>query len=87
MAFILGVISFLSVGIVIYMTYRTAGDTRQGYGFTGLLAALFSLIGLILGVSTLQERENYRIFPVLGTILDLVVLIGLGLLVAWGRSM
>lgn len=32
------------------------------------------LIGLILGILTLREKDIYRIFPVLGTILNVVAL-------------
>ncbi len=49
MAVILGVISLVSLGAAVYLSYQSGGIAMAGYGFTGLLAALFSLTGLGLG--------------------------------------
>ena len=85
MSMILGVISLVSMIIVIYLTYKNGGEAKGGYGVTGLLATIFSLTGLVLGIITLKEKENYKLFPFLGTILNSVVLIGIGFLLYLGR--
>lgn len=74
MSTILGVISNGSLGIVIYLTYLNGGNAPLSYGLTGLLAAVFSVIGLILGVLTIQEKDMFKLFPILGVILNLVAL-------------
>ena len=74
MSTILGVISNASLGIVLYLTYLRGGDAPISYGLTGLLALIFSLIGLVLGVLTVQERDRFVLFPVLGIVLNLVAL-------------
>ena len=74
MSTILGTISAISLGIVVYMTYRSGGEAANGYGVTGLLATLFSLVGLILGILTVRDKKYYRFFPWLGVILNLLVL-------------
>lgn len=74
MATILGIISNVSLGIVIYMTYRSGGNAPNGYGVTGLLATIFSLIGLILGIVTVRDKDNFRLFPWLGVILNVLAL-------------
>lgn len=74
MSTILGTISAISLGIVVYMTYRSGGEAANGYGVTGLLATLFSLVGLILGVLTVRDKKYYRFFPWLGVVLNLLVL-------------
>lgn len=74
MGTILGVISNASLGIVIYLSYRNGGDAPISYGLTGLLAMLFSMIGLILGVLTVREKDMFRLFPVLAILLNLVSL-------------
>ena len=50
MAAILGIISLVSLGIVVYLTYLRDGQAQNGYGVTGLLAAVFSLAGLVLAI-------------------------------------
>lgn len=74
MSTILGVISNVSLGIVIYLTYLNGGDAPVSYGLTGLLALIFSVVGLILGILTAREKDGFKLFPVLGIILNLVAL-------------
>lgn len=74
MSTILGTISAISLGIVVYMTYRSGGEAANGYGVTGLLATIFSLVGLVLGVLTVRDKKYYRFFPWLGVVLNLLVL-------------
>lgn len=74
MSTILGVISLASLGIVVFNAYLSAGEAAVGYGFTGVLATLFSFVGLCLGVVTVREKDYYRLFPVLGILLNLAAL-------------
>ena len=77
MSTILGGISLVSLGIVTYLSYSV----------TGVLATIYSLIGLILGILTLREKDIYRIFPVLGTILNVVALGGVSFLLYLGSRL
>lgn len=74
MSTILGIISLVSLIVVVYLAYQTGGEAENGYGMTGLLATIFSLIGLILGIVTVREKSYYRLFPWLGVALNLLVL-------------
>lgn len=85
MATILGIISIVSMIIVIYLTYLKNGETTVGYGMTGVLATIFSLIGLCLGLVTIREKENYKLFPILGIILNVLVLLGMAFILYLGR--
>lgn len=87
MATILGVISLASLGIVLFMTYRNEGEATVGFGFTGLLATIFSAVGLGLGIVTVQNKGYYRVFPVLGTLLNLAALGGISLILYLGANM
>ena len=87
MATILGIISLTSLGIVLFMTYRSHGEAAVAFGFTGLLAAIYSLIGLGLGIVTFQNKNYYRLFPVLGTLLNLAALGGISLILYVGAKM
>lgn len=86
MATILGIISFVSMAVVIYLTYLNEGRTQGGYGVTGLLAMIFSLTGFVLGARCLHMKDCYRLFPALGVIINLVVLLVVGFLVYWGAA-
>lgn len=87
MATILGIISLVSLGIVLFMTYRNGGEAAVGYGFTGLFAMIFSMVGLGLGIVTFQDKNYYRLFPVMGILLNLAVLGGIGAILYVGVKM
>lgn len=84
MSVILGSISMISMLIVVYMTYKQDGEANAGYGVTGLLATLFSIVGLLLGIITAQEKVYYRLFPWLGIVLNTLVLAGIALILYMG---
>lgn len=84
MSTILGIISTVSLGIVVYLTYLRGGEATVGYGVTGLLATIFSLTGLILGIVTVRDKDYYRLFPWLGVILNLVALGSISLMLYLG---
>lgn len=87
MAAILGIISLASVGIVVFLSYSSNGEAPTGYGVTGVLATIFSLIGLILGVTTVREPERYHFFPWLGIILNVLSLAGISLILYVGVNL
>lgn len=71
MAVILGIISLVSLCVVVFRTYQNGGEATVGYGLTGVFATVFSLIGLLLGILTVRDKSYYRITPVIGIILNL----------------
>ena len=87
MSVILGIISLVSLGIVIFYSYQKGGEATAGYGLTGILAAIFSLTGLVLSIIALKEKKYYKFFPVLGIILNLVVLAEIGLILYVGANL
>ncbi|RHP95087.1 hypothetical protein DXA19_09835 [Firmicutes bacterium AM59-13] len=87
MSTILGIISLISMGIVTYLSYRGGGVMHGGYGVTGVLATIYSLIGLILGIVTLRDKDIYRIFPVLGTVFNFIALAGISFLLYLGNHL
>lgn len=72
MAVILGIISLISLSIVVFRTYQSGGEATVGYGLTGVLATVFSLIGLLLGILTVKDKSYYPFFSILGIVLNLL---------------
>ncbi len=81
---ILGTISFLGISAVIYLSSSRGGVTRPGYGLTGLLATLFSLAGLLLGMLSFRRTDSFRVLCWSGTLLNLLVLLGMAFLFSLG---
>ncbi|HKM33310.1 MAG TPA: DUF6142 family protein [Lachnospiraceae bacterium] len=84
MSTILGIISIMSLGSVIYLTYAQGGQTPTSYGITGLLIAIYSITGLLLGILTAMEKDRYKLFSCLGIIFNLIAILGIGLVVYVG---
>ena len=83
MSTILGIISMVSLVAVIYLTYLKKGDAPAGYGMTGLLIFLFSVVGLILGIMTALEK--YKLFSFLGILFNALSFIGIGIVIYVGN--
>ena len=87
MATVLGVISLAALFFVVFCSYLSAGEASTGYGFTGFLSTVFSLVGLCLGITTVREKDYYRFFPVLGILLNLAALGSVSLILYAGARL
>ncbi len=86
MSVLLGIISLAGTVIAVCLAYRQAHEGMIGYGVTGLLATLFALAGLVLAVMQIIKKDVFKLFPVIGLVLNLVVLMGMGLMIFWGMA-
>lgn len=86
MATILGTISLLSLIFVIWRTAAAGGNASAGYGLTGLFAMLFSIVGLVMGIMTIQQKRNFKLFPIVGIVLNSIVLLVIIILLGMGRA-
>lgn len=66
MSAILGVISIISIIAAVYLSYKNGGNAKPQYGAAVFLVTLFALTGMVLGVMSRLEKENYHLFPHLG---------------------
>lgn len=74
MSTVLGTISTVSLSAVILLAYRSEGIATRSYGLTGLFVAIFSVVGLLLGLLAAREKDRYNLFRILGIILNLLAL-------------
>lgn len=70
MSTVFGVLCTISLVVVTVLSYSRAGDIPAGYGFTGVFAAVLSLIGLILGILAVRETDRFKLFGWLGILLN-----------------
>ena len=76
MSTVFGTLSCVSLIVVIYLAYLCGGQVPVNYAIAGMLALLFAVIGMILGVIAIQEKDRYKFFAWLGMILNFVALAG-----------
>ena len=76
MATILGVISLVTLGYTVVMSYWNAGEIPVQYGAAVFLVTIFALVGAALGVISRTERDKYYFFSYLGIFLNVLALGG-----------
>ena len=52
----LGVISAITVLLLLYLTFLRGGEATLSYGLAGVLASVFSVIGLILSILCINDH-------------------------------
>lgn len=87
MSVILGIISLTALTAAVFLAYLSGGEASVKFGFAGVLAAMFSLAGVVLGVLTVCDRTYYRLFPVLGILLNALALGGVSLILYAGVNL
>ena len=70
MSTVFGVLCIVSLLLVVVLSYSRGGDVPTGYGFTGLFAAILSMVGMLLGVLALREADRFKLFGWLGILLN-----------------
>ena len=75
MSAILGVTSVGALIAAVVFTYRDGGQAQMRYAAAALVAAIFSVVGLILGIMSRFERDIFKLFPNMGIILNLLSII------------
>ncbi len=66
MSMILGVVSLVSIGAAVYLSYQNGGSAKPQYGAAVFLVMLYAFAGLALGVVSRMEKDKYYLFPHLG---------------------
>ncbi len=70
MSTVFGVLCTMSLVVVVVLSYSRSGDVPAGYGFTGLFAAILSMVGMLLGVLALREADRFKLFGWLGILFN-----------------
>jgi hypothetical protein len=70
MSAILGCISVGAIIAAVVFTYNNGGQAQLRYAAAVMVAACFSVAGIILGIMSRFERDIFKLFPNLGIILN-----------------
>lgn len=69
---ILGLLSLLTLGTAVYLSYLHKGVGAEQYGTAAVLAVVFMTVGLIMGIISMTEKEKFMLFRVLGIVLNVM---------------
>ncbi len=74
MSSILGIISVSALIAAVVFTYNDGGQAQLRYAAAALVAAIFSVEGLVLGIMSRLEKDIFKLFPNLGIVLNTLAL-------------
>lgn len=72
MSTILGILSSITLGSAIYLSYQSGGKSSVRYGTAALLAEIFMFVGFILAVYSSTEKDRFKLFTVLGLLANVL---------------
>lgn len=75
MSTVFGALSDVSLIVLVYLSYMRGGQVPVNYGIATILVLLFAIIGCLLGVLAWQEREKFKVFAIIGLVLNAVALL------------
>ena len=64
----LGVISMVTVLLLLYLTFARGGEATLSYGFAGVLASVFSVTGLVLSILCINDHYQPHTLGWLGLV-------------------
>lgn len=71
----LGCISVTTYVIAVLFTYNNGGEALLQYAAAAFVAAIFSVVGLVLGIMSRFEKDIFKFFPNVGIILNSLTVI------------
>lgn len=75
MAVNMALIEIAAIAASVWLGYRNNGVVEPQHGAAVLLAVIMSVVGLCMAIAGRLDPDRYRIFPVLGIVLNLLVLL------------
>ena len=72
MSAILGVLACATLGTAVWFSYLGGGVSSQRYGTAAALAVVFMVVGLGLGIWSSTETEKFRLFTVVGIVVNIL---------------
>lgn len=76
MSTVFGALSCSSLIVLIYLAYLKEGIVPVNYGVAAILALIFAVVGIILAILAVQEKEKFKLFAWLGVVFNVLALAG-----------
>lgn len=87
MSCVFGMLALTTFVLCIYKSYLTAGATVDRLGTSALLAIIFMLIGFGLGIYSFFESNKFKIFGILGIIINILSFLCLSAIIYAGAML
>lgn len=74
---VLGIISVVTVLLLLYLTFKQGGEASISYAFAGLLASVFSVLGLVLSILCINDHYQHHLLGWIGLATNGVALLSM----------
>lgn len=78
---VLGCISVTTYILAVVLTYKNGGQALMQYAAAAFVAAIFSVVGLVLGIMSRFEKDIFKFFPNMGIILNALAVLFVAFLI------
>lgn len=72
MSTILGILSCITLGTAVYLAYLNGGQSSARHGTAAFLAEIFMAVGAVLGIYSSTEKDKFKLFTVLGILVNMM---------------
>ena len=72
MSTVLGVLANVTLLVSIYLSYKAKGIVPDRYGVAAFLAVIFMVAGMGLGLWSTVEKDKFKLFGVVGIIVNVL---------------
>ena len=80
----LGIMSLLTVMIIIQLTFLANGEATLSFAFAGFLATVFSVAGLVLSILCMNDEYQPHTFGWIGLVTNGVALVAMAIILYLG---
>lgn len=70
MSAVLGALSVITLSLAVLFSYQNGGQALVQYAAAAFVAAIFSCIGLVIGIMSRMEKDIFKFFPNIGIVLN-----------------
>ncbi len=84
MSTVFGLLSLFSVVYSVYQTFLNQGEALVKYGVAVLLSLIFALVGIVLGILSRMEQDQFYVFSWIGIVLNALTILAVAFLVYAG---
>lgn len=84
MSTILGILSDGAIGLAVFSAFKAGGTASARMACTVIMALIFSVVGLTLGIMSRLEKDRFYIFPNLGILLNSIAIIAVAFILYVG---
>ncbi len=84
MSTILGILSDGAIGLAVFSSFKVEGNASARLACVIMLALIFAITGLVLGILSRIEKDRFYFFPNMGILCNAIAILAVGFILYIG---